>query len=332
MSVALITGVGGQDGSYLSERLLGEGMDVHGTVLDTASENETRFVPAGVRIHAGDLAEPGSVAELIRALEPDEIYNLGGVSSVAQSWEDPLTTGRVNGTGAAAVFEAAWELQRRTGRGVRVLQASSGEIFGSPKDSPQTEATPIAPVSPYGAAKAYAHFMVEAYRAKGLFAVACILYNHESPRRPLSFVTRKITAGAALIAERGGGVLRLGNLDARRDWGWAPDYVDAMVRAVRHPEPADYVVATGQAHSVADLAREAFACVGVEDWRAHVEVDPALARPADPHLLVGDPAKARRELGWAPTVDFAGMVARMVQADITSARSVPDPPPLAGSN
>jgi GDPmannose 4,6-dehydratase len=316
MTVAFVTGIAGQDGRLLAQRLAGEGVQVHGMVLpsdDLAAV--AALLPAGVRLHAADLTDAGAVAGAIGEAAPDEVYNLGGISSVALSWEQPALTGAVTGLGAVHVYAAAAAVQERTGRRVRVVQASSSEIFGEPDRTPQDEGTSIRPVSPYGAAKAYAHHMAHAFRSRGLFVATCIFYGHESPLRPETFVTRKITAAVARIA-RDGGTVTLGNLDARRDWGWAPDYVDAMVRAVRHDEPDDFVVASGQAHSVADFVVAAMRHAGVADWKAHVVSDPALVRPAEAAVQVGDASKARRVLGWAPSVGFDELVARMVDHDV----------------
>ncbi len=313
----LITGVTGQDGSYLAERLLADGSAVHGLVRpgDAAADRLAARHPEIV-LHAGDLADPQRLSALVADIRPVEIYHLAGISSVAQSWQQPLLTGAVTGLATAALLQAAWELSDRSGEPVRYVQASSAEIFGNPATSPQDESTPVAPVNPYGAAKAYAHHLVGVYRGRGLHAVSAILYNHESPRRPGSFVTRKITSGAAAIARGESDRLVLGNLDARRDWGWAPDYVDAMVRAARHTRAADYVIATGRGHAVRDFVAAAFAAAGVEDWQRYVHTDPALYRPADPTELVGNAARARTELGWVPTVTFEELVARMVRADL----------------
>ncbi len=310
MASILVTGITGQDGSYLRERLVAQGHDVHGLVR----AGEQPHLP-GVTVHRGDLAEAGAVSAVLRAVEPDVVYNLGGISSVAMSWRKPALTARVSGAAVAEILSALRDQQDRTGRPVRFLQASSAEIFGAPTSAPQDETTPLRPVSPYGAAKAFAHQLVQVFRGAGLHASTVILYNHESPRRPESFVTRKITAAAARIA-REGGTVALGNLDAERDWGWAPDYVDAMVRAVEHDEPGDYVVATGVARSVRDFVRAAFARAGIEDWEAHVEIDPRYFRPNDAPLLVGDAARARAVLGWVPSVTFEEVVSRMVEADL----------------
>jgi GDPmannose 4,6-dehydratase len=315
MTVAVVTGVTGQDGSYLAERLVQEGVEVHGLVRPGASGAEA-VVPAGVLVHEIDLREHVRTQDLVLDIAPDEVYNLGGISSVAYSWEHPVETGQVSGLGAVAIFQAALDAQERSGRPVRVVQASSAEIFGSPERFPQDEGTAIRPASPYGAAKAYAHQMAAVFRSRGLGVSSCVLYNHESPRRPETFVTRKITAGAARIAADGGGELVLGNLDARRDWGWAPDYVDALVRAARHRAAEDFVVATGVAHSVEDFVRLAFAAVGIEDWQQHVRTDPRFVRPADPGLQVGDAARARTELGWEPSKSFGEIIATMVEHDL----------------
>ena len=312
MTVALVTGPTGQDGGYLVERLLGEGCEVHGLVRE---EDRGDPVPDGLVVHAGDLADTSGLADLVARVAPDEVYSLGGVSSVARSWQDPLGTSRVNGTAPLVLLEAARGVQERTGREVRVLQAASAEIFGEPATSPQDEDTPVRPSSPYGAAKAFAHHAVGIARARGQYATSLVLYNHESPRRPEGFVTRKITRTVAEIAAGRADRLVLGNLDARRDWGWAPDYVDAMVRALRHDSPDDYVVATGQAHTVRDFVAAAFARAGVPDWEGRVEVDPALLRPADPSVLVGDASRARTRLGWSTSVTFEQVVARMVDAE-----------------
>lgn len=309
---AFVTGIGGQDGSYLAERLLADGVEVHALAHDAEPLPDL----PGVELHSGDLTATDDVRSLLLDLAPDEVYNLAALSSVARSWEEPDLTARVNGLAAAALLESALLVQEKQGRRVRFVQASSAEIFGEPDRSPQDEATPLRPVNPYGAAKAYAHLMVDVYRRRDLHAVSAILYNHESPRRPQQFVTRKITSTVAAIAQGRADRLALGNLDARRDWGWAPDYVDAMVRAARAEQPRDYVVATGVGHSVRDFVAAAFARAGVSDWERYVEIDPEFVRPADPTELVGDATRARRELGWSPTVDFGEIVGRMVDADL----------------
>jgi GDPmannose 4,6-dehydratase len=312
MTRAFVTGISGQDGRYLAERLLGEGVEVH--ALAHALEPLPDL--PGVELHRGDLTAVEEVRSLLVDLAPDEVYNLAAMSSVARSWEEPDLTARVNGMAAAALLESALLVQDRLGRPVRFVQASSAEIFGQPDRSPQDETTPLRPVNPYGAAKAYAHLMVDVYRRRELHAVSAILYNHESPRRSPEFVTRKITSAVAAIVHGRAETLALGNLDARRDWGWAPDYVDAMVRAVRADQARDYVVATGVARSVRDFVAAAFARAGISDWQRFVSVDPEFVRPADPTELVGDASLARSVLGWSPTLEFDEIVGRMVDADL----------------
>ncbi|MDR7252105.1 GDPmannose 4,6-dehydratase [Nocardioides sp. BE266] len=306
---AFITGIGGQDGTYLAERLVGEGVEVHALVY--SSDGHPQHCPDEAVLHTGDLGDLEATRRLVHEISPQEVYNLAAVSSVAQSWDEPDRTAHVNGQAAVALMESA----RQVG-GVRVVQASSAEIFGEPGESPQTEDTAIRPVNPYGAAKAFAHLSAHVLRQRDLHVSSVILYNHESPRRAERFVTRKITSTAAAIARGDADELVLGNLDARRDWGWAPDYVDAMVRAARADEPSDYVVATGRAHSVRDFVAAAFAAAGITDWEPLVRSDPAFFRPADPTELVGDASKARDVLGWEPTVAFEEIVARMVAADL----------------
>jgi GDPmannose 4,6-dehydratase len=317
MPTALITGITGQDGGYLAERLVADNWQVHGLVhAGNGQAEQLRARTPSVVLHEGDLAETAAVHDLVAAVEPEEVYNLGGISSVALSWEQPLRTAQVSGLGAGAVLEAAWQLSERSGRAVRVLQASSAEIFGIPERSPQSETTPVAPISPYGAAKAFAHHLVGVYRARGMYAASCILYNHESPRRPAQFVTRKITRAAAMIAAGRQDSLALGNVAVRRDWGWAPDYVDAMVRAIRYRAPHDFVIATGESHSLIDFLATAFAEAGLGDWHEYVAIDDAFTRPVEAAELVGDAGKARSLLNWRPTVSFEEMVRRMVEHDV----------------
>lgn len=317
MATALVTGVTGQDGTLLARRLVREGLDVHGVARSHDEAEAWRELSGeGVTLHAADVTDAAVVDAVVRDVAPDEVYHLAGISSVAFSWEQPVLTGAVTGVGAAAVLDAAWRLQESSGRPVRLVQASSAEIFGVPDRVPQDEGTSLRPVSPYGAAKAYAHLMTRVYRGRGLHAATCIFYNHESPLRPQAFVTRKITAAAARIAVEGGGEMALGNLDARRDWGWAEDYVDALVRAVRHDVADDFVIATGVTHSVAEFVAAALRRVGIEDWERHVTVDPRFVRPVDAAEIVGDATKARTELGWEPTVPFEEVVGRMVDHDL----------------
>ncbi len=310
---ALVTGATGQDGSYLVEQLLGEGAEVHALVREG---DAPATLPDGVIAHLGDLTRGDRLEQLVAEVEPDEVFNLGGISSVALSWAEPALTAQVTGVAVGHLLKGAFDLQERSGRPVRFVQASSAEVFGWAEQLPQDEDTPIRPVTPYGAAKAFAHHLVGVYRRRGLHASSCILYNHESPRRPEAFVTRKITAGVARIVAGQQDVLSMGNLDARRDWGWAPDYVDAMVRAVRHGTAGDFVVATGRAHSVRDFVDAAFRAAGIPDWTQLVTLDPRFARPSDAPEQVGDPTRARDVLGWTPTVGFEDVVARMVEHDL----------------
>lgn len=313
---SLITGATGQDGSYLVEQLLAEGAEVHALLRGPATHPGETPLPDQVHQHLGDLRDGPRLAALVADVAPDEIYNLGGISSVALSWEEPGLTAEVSGVAPGHLLKAAYDLQERRGSRVRFVQASSAEIFGRTGRVPQDETTPLRPLTPYGAAKAFAHHLVGVWRARGLHASSCILYNHESPRRPEAFVTRKITAGAARIASGLERELAMGNLDARRDWGWAPDYVAAMVLAARADLGRDYVIATGVSHSVRDFVAAAFAAAGVDDWGKHVTLDPRFARPSDAPELVGDAGRAREVLGWRPTVDFHEIVARMVRHDV----------------
>jgi GDPmannose 4,6-dehydratase len=312
-----VTGATGQDGSYLVEQLVAEGVEVHALVrAEDGVPRDGTPLPDEVVRHAGDLADGEGLQAMVAEVEPTEVYNLGGLSSVALSWKEPMLTAQVSGLAAGHLLKAAHDLQERTGRPVRFVQASSAEIFGRTSRPLQDETTPLRPLTPYGAAKAYAHHLVGVYRARGLHASSCILYNHESPRRPEAFVTRKITAGAARIARGLDDQLAMGNLDARRDWGWAPDYVAAMRLALRDDVARDYVVATGVAHSVRDFVAAAFTAAGVPDWERYVVLDPRFARPSDAPQLVGDSTRAREVLGWAPTVHFDEIVARMVEQDL----------------
>lgn len=321
MTRAFITGIAGQDGSYLADRLVGERTEVHGLVRSWDDDARAlRERHPGITLHKGDLSDAARVSELIFECKPDEIYNLAGISSVAQSWEIPVMTGIVTGVAVAGVLDAAFRLREKSGNDVRVFQASSAEIFGSPLESPQNERTVIAPTSPYGAAKAYAHSMVGVYRARGLHVSSCILYNHESPRRPEAFVTRKITAAAARIAHGSQNSLELGNLDVERDWGWAPDYVDAIVRAVRFESGDDYVVATGEGHSIKEFVQAAFVAAGIPNWESFVSINPKFVRPSEINRMLGDASKAQSTLGWTPSVDFTELVALMVEADVALLR------------
>jgi len=311
---ALITGITGQDGSYLAELLLDKGYEVHGMVRRLSSENHHRLEPIRdrIEIHTGDLLDQRSLVDVMRACEPDEIYNLAAMSFVGASWNQPTLTAEFTGVGVTRMLEA----MREACPEARFYQASSSEMFGKVRETPQNELTPFYPRSPYGVAKVYAHFITVNYRESyGLFACSGILFNHESPRRSLEFVTRKITHGAAAIKLGLAEELTLGNTDARRDWGYAPDFVDAMWRMLQQDDPDDYVVGTGVDHSVQDLVDIAFAHVGL-DPAEFLRQDPRFMRPAEVDLLIADPSKAREKLGWTPSVDFERLVKLMVDADL----------------
>ena len=311
---ALITGITGQDGSYLAENLLEKGYEVHGMVRRLSSENHSRLQQIRDRIvlHTGDLLDQRSLVDAMRASEPDEIYNLAAMSFVAASWTQPTLTSEFTGLGVTRMLEAMREVCPEA----RFYQASSSEMFGKVRETPQNESTPFYPRSPYGVAKVYGHFITVNYRESyGLHACSGILFNHESPRRGLEFVTRTVTHGAAAIKKGLLKELRLGNTDSRRDWGYAPDYVDAMWRMLQADEPVDYVVGSGVAHSVKELVDVAFARVGL-DPDEYVVQDPAFVRPAEVDLLVADASKAREELGWEPSTSFEDLVEMMVDADL----------------
>src|SRR5215813_2555453 len=314
---ALITGITGQDGSYLAELLLDKGYEVHGMVRRLSSENHHRLEGFRDRItlHTGDLLDQRSMSDILRACEPDEIYNLAAMSFVGASWNQPTLTAEFTGVGVTRLLEAI----RVVDRAMRFYQASSSEMFGKVRETPQSELTPFHPRSPYGVAKTYAHYITVNYRESyGLFACSGILFNHESPRRGKQFVARKVTDGVARIKAGRLKELRLGNLDAKRDWGYAGDYVQAMWLMLQQPKPDDYVVAAGETHSVRELCEIAFGHAGL-DWEQHVVVDPAYVRPAEVDLLIGDAAKARRTLGWAPKHSFRQLIEMMVDADVAAA-------------
>src|SRR5438067_9551370 len=310
---ALITGITGQDGSYLAELLLDKGYEVHGMVRRASTEKFDRIEQLRDRItlHQGDLLDQRSLVDALRASRPAEIYNLAAMSFVAVSWIQPTLTAEFTGVGVTRMLEA----MREVCPDARFYQASSSEMFGKVREVPQNEDTPFYPRSPYGVAKAYGHFITVNYRESyGLAAVSGILFNHESPRRGLEFVTRKISNGVARIRLGLQQRLPLGNVEARRDWGYAPDYVEAMWRMLQADRPEDYVIATHEAHSVQEFCEVAFGHVGL-DWKEHVQIDPALVRPAEVDMLIGDPSKARRNLSWQPTVSFRQLVKLMVDAD-----------------
>ena len=313
MSAALITGIAGQDGSYLAELLLEHGYEVAGVVRGDPDADYPNLaqVRDRIRLFRADPLDEAELGRLLRELRPAEVYNLASPSFVPRSWEHPVETAEFAAVGVTALLEAV----RAVDSGVRVYQASSSEIFGEPAASPQTESTPLAPVTPYGVAKAYGHFIAHSYRRRYRLHVSCgILYNHESPRRPLDFVPSKIAHGAAAASLGLERELRLGDLDAERDWGYAGDYVEAMRLMLQRDEPGDFVVASGKLHTVRDLADRAFAHVGL-DWRDHVRVDETLMRgEAELHRLVGDASRARDELGWRPRVGFDELVRLLVDA------------------
>jgi GDPmannose 4,6-dehydratase len=314
---ALITGIGGQDGALLSQLLLDEGYEVFGVIRRDPSAYEANLAPVAgrIRLVEANLLDQGSLARALRDVAPHEVYNLAAPSFVPRSWDEPVLTAEFAAVGATSLLEAVREVDVR----IRVYQASSSEIFGEPAETPQTEETPLCPLTPYGVAKAYAHFIAGSYRRRyGMFTCCGILYNHESPLRPTDFLPRKVARAAAAIALGLERELVLGDLSARRDWGYARDYVRAMWLMLRQGEPGDYIVATGVSHSVEELVAAAFEVVGL-DWRAHVRTDPALVRgAAELHRLVGDASKARRVLGWAPEVSFAELVRLLVEADVAA--------------
>ena len=322
MKRALITGIGGQDGSILAELLLEHGYDVAGLVRPGADHYPNLdAVQDRVELVEADLLDQRSLATALAATAPAEVYNLAAPSFVPMSWERPVETAGFAAVGATSMLEAI----RAVDPSIRFYQASSSEIFGEPLDSPQTESTPLNPVTPYGVAKAYAHFIVHSYRRQyGLFACSGILYNHESPRRPLQFLPRKVAHGAAAISLGLEEELVLGDLDARRDWGYAGDYVRAMWLMLQQAEPGDYVVASGEEHSVRELVECAFARVGL-DWHDHVRVDPAFQRgAAELQRLVGDPTHAQERLGWRREIGFEQLVHLLVDADLERLRTPAD--------
>jgi GDPmannose 4,6-dehydratase len=316
----LVIGIAGQDCSLLAELLLSEGYRVFGVVRQPVS---TRFANLAeirdeLELLQADVLDELSLVDVLTASRPDEVYNLAAPSFVPMSWRQPVLTAEFAAVGCTALLEAI----RRVDPGIRFYQASSSEIFGEPREVPQHEETPLAPVTPYGVAKAYAHFITRSYRRRyGLHASSGILYNHESPRRPLDFVTRKISHAAAAISLGLERDVSLGDLDARRDWGYAGDYVRAMWLMLQQPEPDDYVIASGESHSVRDLVERAFSRVGL-DWEEHVRTDESLVRgKAELHDLVGDPSRARERLGWSPTVDFDELVNLLVDSDLERLRA-----------
>lgn len=325
MKRALITGVTGQDGSYLAELLLGKGYDVHGVIRRASTFNTGRLdevykdphaADSRFHLHYGDLADANTIRKLIYQIQPDEIYNLGAQSHVRVSFDIPEYTANITGVGTLRLLEAVKDFQDHTGKKIKLYQASSSEMFGA-APAPQNEDTKFHPRSPYGVAKVFAYDTVRNYReAYGLFAVNGILFNHESERRGETFVTRKITRGISRILAGIDDKLYLGNLDARRDWGYAPEYVEAMWMMLQQPEPNDYVIGTGESHTIREFLDAAFNHVGIAKWEAHVGIDPRYYRPSEVEDLRADITKAKEKLGWQPKTNFKTLVAKMMKHDL----------------
>jgi GDPmannose 4,6-dehydratase len=315
---ALITGITGQDGMYLAELLLEKGYQVYGLIRGQNNPKRAiveKEIPK-VELIEGDLTDMGSLVNALELSQPDEVYNLAAISFVAFSFKQPEATGNISGLGALRLLEAIRLLDGSKGK-IRFYQASTSELFGKVRETPQTELTPFHPRSPYGVAKAYAHHMTVNYRESyGMHASCGILFNHESPRRGYEFVTRKVTSSVARIKLGLQKDLALGNLDSKRDWGFAGDYVKGMWLMLQQDEPDDYVLATGSTHSIGELLDRSFAEVGIKDWKPYVKQDPRFMRPAEVDLLLGDPGKAQRKLGWKPEVEFPELIAMMVKNDL----------------
>ena len=312
---ALVTGITGQDGSYLAELLLEKGYEVHGMVRRASTEKFDRIehLRDTITLHQGDLLDQRSLVDTLRASKPDEIYNLAAMSFVGLSWQQPTLTADFTGVGVTRILEA----MREAAPEARFYQASSSEMFGKVREVPQNEDTPLYPRSPYGVAKVYGHFITVNYRESyDLHATSGILFNHESPRRGLEFVTRKVTWHAAAIKHGLRDKLALGNLDAKRDWGYAKDYVEAMWLMLQQDEADDFVIATGETHTVRECVQVAFDEAGLGDWEQYVEIDPQFVRPAEVDLLIGDPTKAKEKLGWTPATSFEELIRLMVRADL----------------
>jgi GDPmannose 4,6-dehydratase len=310
---ALITGITGQDGSYLAELLLGKGYEVYGMVRRSSTENFGRIehIRDKIKLLQADLLDQFSIISAVKESNPDEIYNLAAQSFVPTSWDQPVLTGEFTALGVTRILESI----RHVNKNIRFYQASSSEMFGKVMEVPQKETTPFYPRSPYGVAKVYGHYITINYRESyDIFASSGILFNHESPRRGLEFVTRKITYNAVKIKLGLADSISLGNLDAKRDWGFAGDYVEAMWLMLQQEKPDNYVVATGETHTVEELVRAAFDYLNL-DWKKHVKIDPRFIRPAEVELLIGDSSKAKKELGWIPKYSFEGLVKMMVDAD-----------------
>ncbi|KKW47950.1 MAG: GDP-mannose 4,6-dehydratase [Parcubacteria group bacterium GW2011_GWA1_59_11] len=327
MKKALIFGITGQDGSYLAEVLLEKGYEVHGVIRRASTFNTTRIDHlyrdphvngVSMHLHYGDLSDANTIRKLIYKIQPDEIYNLGAQSHVRVSFDIPEYTGNITGLGTLRILEAIKDYEEHSGKKVKFYQASSSEMFGS-APPPQNEKTPFEPRSPYGVAKVYSYYTTKNYRdAYGIFAANGILFNHESPRRGETFVTRKITRGIARIKAGLDKKIYLGNLDAKRDWGYAPEYVEAMWLMLQQPKADDFVIGTGESHSVRDFLDEAFKCAGIDDWKGFVEIDPRYYRPTEVEHLVADNTKAKEKLGWQPKVKFPELVKMMVDADLAA--------------
>lgn len=321
---ALITGITGQDGFYLAELLLSKGYEVHGLIRGQNNPRRAileRDVP-GVQLHAGDLGDMSSLLRALRASEPDEVYNLGAISFVAYSWENAHITSQVTGMGVLNILEAIRLYAGDNADRVRFYQASSSEMFGKVQDVPQRESTLLWPRSPYGVAKVYGHYITINYRESyGMHASSGILFNHESPRRGHEFVTRKVSDAVAKIALGVQDHVTMGNLDAKRDWGFAGDYVEAMWLMLQQDQADDYVVATGESHSIEELLDVAFRYVGIDDWSRHVQQNPAFMRPAEVDMLIGDASKAKTHLGWEPKVGFDQLIGMMVESDLQRIKS-----------
>ena len=326
MKKALITGITGQDGSYLTEFLLAKGYEVHGVIRRSSSFNTSRIdhlyndknvYNQKLFLHYGDLGDSSSLCRIIEKTAPDEIYNLGAQSHVKVSFDIPEYSSDIDAIGTCRILDAIRDTRIKT----KFYQASSSEMFGKVQTIPQNESTPFYPRSPYGCAKLYSHWLTVNYRESyGIFACSGILFNHESPRRGQTFVTRKITCGIAEILAKKIDKIYLGNLDAKRDWGFAGDYVEAMWLMLQQPKADDYVIATGETHSVREFLEEAFGIVGL-DWQKYVEIDAKYFRPAEVDLLIGDPSKAKKKLAWEPKVKFKDLVKMMVEADIKNLKS-----------
>ncbi|EKD63214.1 MAG: hypothetical protein ACD_51C00316G0009 [uncultured bacterium] len=315
MPTALITGITGQDGSYLAEFLLDKGYKVYGLVRRCSSPNYERInhLLDKITLVDGDLLDTSSLIRVLQEAKPTEVYNLASQSFVGVSWKEPILTGEVTGLGATRLLEAIRIVNPKT----KFYQASSSEMFGKVRETPQTETTPFHPRSPYGVAKAYAHYTTVNYRESyDMFACGGILFNHESPRRGLEFVTRKISHGVARIHLKLADKIKLGNIEAKRDWGFAGDYVRAMWMMLQQPEPNDYVIATGETHSVQEFVEESFRAIGIKNWKDFIEQDERYMRPAEVDYLIGDCSKAKKELKWEPSVSFKQLVEMMVASDI----------------